>query len=192
MEEIIKVKSINKNYNIEVFTKKNSENSSINVNKKIDDSKIIVNKQINNNQIIIKNSSNNINTSANVKVFNTEIGVKKEEVFVNISNKGGIVSGKSGLSAYEIAVKNGFPGSETDWLASLRGQDGLGAVAIAYVHEQNIPSNIWMIPHKLGFYPNIRITNSAGDSGFAQIQDIDVNNSKVIFDGAMAGRAYCS
>mgnify|MGYP001776460207 CR=1 FL=1 len=27
--------------------------------------------------------------------------------------------GKTGLSAYEIAVKNGFKGSEQDWLNSL-------------------------------------------------------------------------
>lgn len=29
-----------------------------------------------------------------------------------------------GMSAYEIAVKNGFEGSETEWLASLKGEDG--------------------------------------------------------------------
>ena len=29
-----------------------------------------------------------------------------------------------GLSAYEIAVKNGFEGTESEWLSSLRGQDG--------------------------------------------------------------------
>ena len=29
-----------------------------------------------------------------------------------------------GLSAYEIAVKNGFEGTEEAWLQSLRGQDG--------------------------------------------------------------------
>lgn len=29
-----------------------------------------------------------------------------------------------GLSAYEIAVKNGFEGTEEEWLASLKGKDG--------------------------------------------------------------------
>ena len=29
-----------------------------------------------------------------------------------------------GLSAYEIAVKNGFEGSEAEWLLSLHGEDG--------------------------------------------------------------------
>ena len=32
--------------------------------------------------------------------------------------------GKNGMSAYEIAVKNGFVGSEQEWLDSLKGEDG--------------------------------------------------------------------
>lgn len=32
--------------------------------------------------------------------------------------------GKDGLSAYEIAIKNGFEGSEEEWLDSLKGADG--------------------------------------------------------------------
>jgi hypothetical protein len=32
--------------------------------------------------------------------------------------------GRDGLSAYEIAVNNGFKGSETDWIYSLKGLDG--------------------------------------------------------------------
>lgn len=35
-----------------------------------------------------------------------------------------VISGKDGLSAYEIAVKNGFEGSEQEWLDSLKGKDG--------------------------------------------------------------------
>ena len=33
-------------------------------------------------------------------------------------------NGADGLSAYEIAVKNGFQGTEIEWLASLHGKDG--------------------------------------------------------------------
>ena len=36
----------------------------------------------------------------------------------------GTVYGKDGLSAYQIALKNGFVGTEKDWLESLRGPDG--------------------------------------------------------------------
>ncbi len=34
------------------------------------------------------------------------------------------IDGKDGLSAYEIATKNGFEGSEEEWLDSLKGADG--------------------------------------------------------------------
>lgn len=34
------------------------------------------------------------------------------------------LKGKDGLSAYEIAVKLGFDGTEEEWLASLKGEDG--------------------------------------------------------------------
>ena len=34
-------------------------------------------------------------------------------------------SGVDGKSAYEIAVENGFEGSEQEWLESLKGKDGI-------------------------------------------------------------------
>ncbi len=34
------------------------------------------------------------------------------------------VEGEQGLSAYRIAVLNGFSGSQAEWLASLKGQPG--------------------------------------------------------------------
>ena len=33
-------------------------------------------------------------------------------------------SAQNGLSAYEIAVENGFTGTEEEWLESLEGEDG--------------------------------------------------------------------
>ena len=50
----------------------------------------------------------------------------KGTVATNGSIKGTLqgVYGKDGLSAYEIALKNGFEGTETEWLASLKGADG--------------------------------------------------------------------
>lgn len=32
-----------------------------------------------------------------------------------------------------------------------------------YIHEQNIPSQEWIIIHNLGFHPNVVIENTAGD-----------------------------
>lgn len=39
--------------------------------------------------------------------------------------------GADGKSAYQIALENGFAGTETEWLASLNGSDGVGAYQYA-------------------------------------------------------------
>lgn len=38
----------------------------------------------------------------------------------------GAIQGKDGLSAYEVAVNEGFTGTEAEWLASLKGETGNG------------------------------------------------------------------
>ena len=45
-----------------------------------------------------------------------------------LSTIGGGGSGTAGKSAYEIAVDNGFVGTETEWLESLKGADGADGV----------------------------------------------------------------
>lgn len=48
-----------------------------------------------------------------------------EQIIEEIDKKASsIQDGADGDSAYEIAVKNGFTGSESEWLASLKGTDG--------------------------------------------------------------------
>lgn len=41
-----------------------------------------------------------------------------------------ISDGENGLSAYEIAVQNGFTGTEIEWLESLKGQDGFSPTIV--------------------------------------------------------------
>ena len=38
--------------------------------------------------------------------------------------------GQAGLSAYQIAVNNGYVGSESHWIASLQGVDGVDGVGV--------------------------------------------------------------
>ncbi len=38
------------------------------------------------------------------------------------ASQNGIACGEQGLSAYEVAVKNGFEGTEQEWLESLTGK----------------------------------------------------------------------
>ena len=49
---------------------------------------------------------------------------------------GAIVRGKEGKSAYEVAVKNGFSGTEAEWLASLKGEKGDAFVYADFTAEQ--------------------------------------------------------
>ncbi len=55
---------------------------------------------------------------------------------------------RSGKSAYEIAVENGFQGSEEDWLLSLKGEDGKDGteITIADLYEE------WLAQGNLGSY----------------------------------------
>lgn len=46
--------------------------------------------------------------------------------------------GKDGLSAYEIAVKNGFEGSEQDWLNSLQATPAMTQEDIAAIFKEVI------------------------------------------------------
>jgi hypothetical protein len=39
------------------------------------------------------------------------------------------IDGKDGLSAYEIALNNGFVGTESEWLDSLKGKDGIDGIS---------------------------------------------------------------
>lgn len=54
-----------------------------------------------------------------------------------------VLVGTVGLSAYQIALQNGFIGTEQDWLQSLKSIEN-------YTHIQSIPNTIWVGTHPLG------------------------------------------
>lgn len=51
--------------------------------------------------------------------INVQVNIVEEPIVVtvNVSN----VQGDAGISAYQVALNNGFVGSESDWLLSLKG-----------------------------------------------------------------------
>ena len=51
---------------------------------------------------------------------------REEKLLYEIALRGGGGSGRDGLSAYDIAVLEGFQGTKAEWLASLKGADGNG------------------------------------------------------------------
>lgn len=56
-------------------------------------------------------------------IMELETGEKDFDMNVEVTETLKGADGKDGLSAYEVALKNGFEGSEEEWLNSLKGYD---------------------------------------------------------------------
>ena len=79
-------------------------------------------------------------------------------------NNGGGGSGTAGKSAYEIAVDNGFVGTETEWLESLKGAEGAnGATFTPYVSSSGELS--WTNDGDKKNPATVNIKGSKGDRG---------------------------
>lgn len=64
-----------------------------------------------------------------------DIAISKKIAEQTVADLIGSGSGSQGLSAYDIAVKNGFQGTERQWLASLKGEQGeSGAAGIDWIN----------------------------------------------------------
>lgn len=111
------------------------------------------------------------------------------EVEIHVSE----VLGQNGSSAYQIAVNNGFVGTEQQWLDSLKGADGAdGAPGGSYVHNQGVPASVWNIAHNLGFFPNVTVVDSAGSKVIGDVDYVDINNLTITFSAGFSGKAYIS
>lgn len=99
-------------------------------------------------------------------------------------NGAGAIKGKS---AYEIALENGYSGTEAEWLASLNGKDGTGK---GYVFEQRIPSAHWEIAHSLGNqFPTVLCIDTDGNNIFGDVTFISEEALAIDFSEAVAGKA---
>lgn len=88
-----------------------------------------------------------------------------------------------GDSAYEIAVKHGYIGTEEEWLESLKAEDR------NFLYRQNEPSEVWIINHNLHKHPSINVMDSSGREVFGNVEYINDDILKVTFSGAFSGRA---
>ena len=62
---------------------------------------------------------------------------KRLQKAIDNGELGGGGSGTAGKSAYEIAVDNGFVGTETEWLESLKGSDGKDGKSISTITKDD-------------------------------------------------------
>jgi len=92
--------------------------------------------------------------------------------------------GTTGASAYDIAVANGFVGTEQEWLNSLGSS--------TYVHDQSSASSVWTINHGLGIFPSVTTVTSAGDVVVGNVHYSNTSTVTVTFSAALGGFAYLS
>ena len=86
------------------------------------------------------------------------------------------------LTAYGIAVKHGFTGTEEEWLASLHAQP--------FVWRQMEASDEWTIVHNLGKRPSVTIVDSADTQVVGNVAYLDDDTVQVTFSAAFSGTAY--
>jgi len=96
--------------------------------------------------------------------------------------------GPPGLSAYGVAVANGFVGTEQDWLASLGGGGGGNYLQF----NQSTPSSTWTINHNFGARTNVAVFSSGGIEVWAEVVHTSINQAVVLFDAPFAGFAILS
>src|ERR1700743_2667058 len=79
------------------------------------------------------------------------------EVTINITDAQNGNDGENGLSAYQIALQNGFVGTEVEWLASLQGPPGeAGSGGVP-----NLPENMIAVGdenNKFFYSPGLNLT----------------------------------
>lgn len=100
-------------------------------------------------------------------------------------------TGPEGKSAYDLAVENGFVGTEQEWLDSLEGPVGPVGPDKNYVHDFTVSDNV-LVQHNLGKKPAVSIIDSAGDEVVGDVEYIDNAQVRVRFAAAFSGQITCN
>lgn len=105
--------------------------------------------------------------------------------------------GDNGLSAYEIAVRDGFVGTELEWLESLKGEQGppgqnADVLLAGTEYHQNTASATWVITHTYPYRPNIVILDNNYDEVFADVSYPNSSTVVIEFAYEMTGMVQLS
>lgn len=68
----------------------------------------------------------------------------------------------------------------------------IDCASCSFVYEQTPAASTWTINHNLGYYPNVRVQDSAGSNVIGDVTYIDENTMRIVFSGAFQGTAYLS
>lgn len=79
----------------------------------------------------------------------------------------------------------------------MRGPQGLpgvsgGAGGATYTHTQSIALAVWTVPHNLGRYPSVNVTDLLGRLIVPDVVYLDENVVQITHGLPLAGFAYCN
>jgi hypothetical protein len=111
-----------------------------------------------------------------------EVPVSESATIIEVSSAS---QGPKGDSAYEVALENGFVGTELEWLESLKAK-------VAYTHVQSVSITTWVITHNLNYMPNVTVIDSGGNSVEGEIFYNNTNQLTLSFSNQTSGKAYLS
>lgn len=92
-------------------------------------------------------------------------------------------------SVMDIAVSS----STTDKTITLTYRDGStiqDTFQYAYIHDQSIPSDTWLVNHNLGKFPSVTITDTAGTEIIGEVEYVNSNSLILRFSAAFSGKAF--
>jgi hypothetical protein len=99
-----------------------------------------------------------------------------------------VVTDVIGVGAKGDKGNTGDKGDKGD--QGIQGVPGSGT--FAYVHDQMIPANPWVIPHNLNGYPNVTVVDSSQREVEGDVTYTNVNTMTITFVAPFAGKAYLS
>lgn len=118
---------------------------------------------------------------------NTEKTYATKEEVANIQ----LTPGKNGLSAYELAKKDGFRGTEIEWLASLKGKDANPTLVLNTIHDKGFWGDTTI---RNSFDPQINIVTTkplkVGNLASITIDNVVLPGKAAIGVGTLEGNTY--
>lgn len=141
-------------------------------------------------------SDNNVVVMDDMRVVSIE--TETHNVVVSSSEQG--VAGINGLSAYQVAVANGFVGTEQDWLASLGGGGGGSTTWNSILNKPDLSAfqdylntTLIVFNHDLRKYPAVYIEDTGGNRWSPKTIDYPTLAQVIItFDNIFSGRVTLS
>lgn len=106
----------------------------------------------------------------------------RQEIYENLLSVNGIIYSFDGT--FRAATKDDIDAGTLDGHYAY--EFGLSA----YIHYQNIPSNIWSVNHNRNSFPSVTIIDQFNNVFFGETRYIDFDNLEITFSEPTVGKAY--